>query len=483
MANARVVVVGAPDDLGVREVMIDGRSVGKVWSEQEFRSLLRREDVPDGHPVRWLGADGTVWPDRAGLRRTTGFFMVVGLLATAYPLFKIGVSDSGDALTYGGRIAGFTILAVAVIEVFAAAAAVDFWGKRRWRYSGVAVLVGVVIALFCSISILLLQIGEQFNRYSAIGIALGVWSVAALSELFACRAWKRLPVPRSIAIGVVVSVLLAGSNLAYSQIYVPYVTTPLIQGGAEFRESNMTKGGSLYVTVHLNVKNAGQVPVYILGSIYWIHGAPASPPDVKLSDYDLIDDGEFVTPVGRVLNPGEEVAQDAVVEIKDPENRTKRPYEALRAETEVYVIRKDRMTLAADYERSRVVGAARIKKEDGEWAPKGATYRDRSQMENSSEILNATRGSQRITVWKVDSKEWPHFNVDVSPPGERIDYKRENPELNLEAVERYGLSRQRGSSAQTPYPELLEKAGAKGQGEAPTRPPTPTPPPPPPPAL
>ncbi|MFG2488778.1 hypothetical protein ACGFSI_39295 [Streptomyces virginiae] len=478
MANARVVVVGAPDDLGVREVLIDGRSVGKVWSEQEFRSLLRREEVPDGHPVRWLGEDGTVWPDRAGLRRTTGFFMVVGLLATAYPLFKIGASDSGDALTYGGRIAGFTILAVAVVEVFAAAAAVDFWGKRRWCYSGVAVLVGVVIALFCSISILLLQIGEHFNQYTAIGIALGVWSVAALSELFACRAWRRLPVPRSIAIGVVVSVLLAGSNLAYSQIYVPYVTTPLIQGGAEFRESNMTKGGSLYVTVHLNVKNAGQVPVYVLGSIYWIHGAPASPPDVKLADYDLIDDGEFVTPVGRVLNPGEEVAQDAVVEIEEPENRKKRPYEALRAETEVYVIRKDRMTLAADYERSRV-GTARIEKEDGKGAPEGATYRDRSQMENSSEILNATRGSQRITVWKVDSGEWPHFAVDVSPPGERIDYKRENPEVNLEAVQRYGLSRQRGSSAQTPYRELLEKAGAIDKGVTPSTPPTPNPPPPP----
>ncbi|QES55273.1 hypothetical protein DEJ51_14650 [Streptomyces venezuelae] len=459
-------------------MLIDGRSEGKAWSYQEFRSILSREGVPEDNPVRWLGEDETVWPDRAGLRRTTGFFMVVGLLATAYPLFKIGASDSNEALTYGGRIAGFTILAVAVMEVVAAAAAVDYWGGRRWRYSGVAVLIGVLIALFCSLSILVLQIGEQLNRYTAIGIALGVWSVAALWELLECRAWKGLRVPKSIAIGVVVSVLLAGSNLAYSQIYVPYVTTPLILGGAEFKESNMKQGGSLYVTVHLSVKNAGQVPVYLLGSIYWIHGAPASPPDVELSQYDLIDDGEFVTPVGRVLNPGEEVAQDAVVEIQHPENRKEHPYEALRAETEVYVIRKDRMTLSPDYQRSRVDDAARIVKEDGDGAPKGAAYRDRSQMENSSEILNATRGPQRITVWKVDSGDWPRFNVDVSPPGERIDYGGPHPLENQEAIERYGLSREHGSMAQTPYPELLEKARATEKGAAPPSTAAPTPPPP-----
>lgn len=476
MANARVVVVGAPDDLGVREVLIDGRSMGKVWSEQEFLNLLSREGLPADHPVRWLGEDGTVWPDRAGLRRTTGLFMVIGLLATAYPLFKIGVADSSDALTYGGRIAGLTILVVAVMEVFAAAAAFDFWGRRRWRHSGVAVLVGVVVALFCSISILVLQINEHFNRYTAIGIALAVWSAAALSELLACRAWKGLRVPRSIAIGVIISVLLAGSNLAYSQIYVPYVKTPLIQGGAEFKESNMVKGGSLYVTVHLYVRNSGQVPVYLLGSIYWIHGAPASPPDVKLADYDLVYDGEFVSPVGRVLNPGEEVAQDAVVEIQDPENRQKHPYETLRAETAVYVIRKDRMTLAADYGPSRV-GVAKIAEEDGDTAPKGAKYRNRAQMENSSEILNATRGSQRITVWRVDSGDWPRFSVDVSPPGERIDYKRVDQLSNQRANARYGLSQERGSMAQTPYRELLEKASAIDKGVAPTPTPTPNPPP------
>ncbi len=295
-------------------------------------------------------------------------------------------------------------------------------------------------------------------------------AACATGELRACRAWTGLRVPRTIAIGVIVSALLAGSNLAYSQLYVPYVTTPLIQSGAEFRESNMVKdGGSMYVTVHLYVKNAGQVPVYILGSIYWIHGAPASPPDVKGSDCDLIYDGEFVTPVGRVLYPGEEVAQDAVVEIKDPEDPEKRPYEALRAQTEVYVIRKDRMTMSTDYERSKV-GAAKIRQDAEEGAPKGAKYRYRSEIENSSEILNATRGPQRVTVWRIAGGNWPRISVDVSPPGDRIEFDPIRPFANEKAIERYGLSQVRGSTAQTPYPELLEKARATEKGSTPPQP-------------
>ncbi|WP_412077241.1 hypothetical protein ACLF6K_20705 [Streptomyces xanthophaeus] len=457
MANTPVVTVGAPDDLGLRKVVIDGRSVGKVWSEKELRKLLGHEGVSCGHPIRWLGEGSKVWPDRTWRRRTIGFFMVAGLLATAYPLFQIGVSDSGDALTYGGRIAGVTMLVVAGVELVAAGAAVDYWGKRRWRYSGVAVLAGVVISLLSSVSLLVLQIGERFTSYTVKGLALGVWAVVALSRLVKYRAWEGLRYPKTIAIGVIVSTLLAGANLAYSQIYLPYVTTPLILSGAEFKESNMQKPGApMYVTVHLYVKNAGKVPVYVLGSIFWVHGGPATPPAVKTSDYHLIYDGEFVTPVGHVLNPGDEVAQDAVVEIKDP---GKQRYEAIRAQTEVYVIRKDRMTMAADYESSGL-GGERLKKAAEEGDPAGAVFRHRSAIENSSEILNMARGQQRITVWRVQSGGWPRIDVDVSPPGERIVFDPLNPLANKDAIDRYGLTRVRGSTAQTPYPELLEKASS-----------------------
>lgn len=455
MTNVPEVCVGAPDDLGLRKVLIAGKPVGRARSPRELRRILDRVGLVPGYETEWFGGDSTVWPDRAWPRRIVGFVMVVGLAVTAYPLFRIGISDSGDALTYGGRIAGLTVLVVAAVELLAAVAAVDYWRKRRWRYSGVVVLVGVVISLLCSIALLLLQIGERFTGYTLIGTALGVWSSAALIGLVKFKAWKGLRIPRKVAIGVIVSTLLAAANLAYTQVYVPYVTTPLIQSGARFKESNLERGAAqMYVTVHLYVKNAGQVPVYILGSIYWIHGGPASSrSDVKPAGSELVYDGEFVVPVGRVLNPGEEVAQDAVIEIKDP-----RPgkYEAIRAQTEVYVIRKDRMRMTTDFERSKV-GAQRLEQEGEEGAPENALYRYRSGISNSSEILDVTRGRQRVTVWRV-AGERPHVVVDVSPPGERIAFDRRHPYANEKASERYGLSVVRGTTAQTPYPELLEKA-------------------------
>ncbi|MFE1872366.1 hypothetical protein ACFW9N_15900 [Streptomyces sp. NPDC059496] len=472
MANTPEVSVGPPGELGLRPVSVGGRRVGKAGSLKELRRILDRAGVEPGHEIHWLGGDHTVWPDVAWVRRTICFFMVVGLLATACPLFRIGMSDSGDALTYAGRIAGLTILVVALVEVSAAGAAIDYWTKRRWRYSGVVVLVGVVISFLCSVLLLLLQIGERFTGYTVVGIALCVWSSVALFGLLKAGAWKGLRVPRKIAIGLMISTLLATANLAYSQVYVPFVTTPLIQSGAEFKESNMEKGsGRAYVTVHLFVKNAGQVPVYVLGSIYWVHGVPANNkldrlpasgrPAPKPPAPDLIFDGEFVSPVGRVLNPGEEVAQDAVVEI---DGAVPHKYEAVRARTEVYVIRKDRMKMTADYERSRKT-KRELKKDCQPGDPADAEYRYRTPISNSSEVLNVTRGPQRITLWKVGvGSRNPHVIVDVSPPNRRITYDPLHPIANEETAERYGLTQVRGSTAETPYAELLEKASATEKG-------------------
>ncbi|OEJ33088.1 hypothetical protein [Streptomyces subrutilus] len=473
MAKTPKVVVGAPDERGLRKVLVDGERVGRARSLRELRRILDRAGVAPGYEISYLGEDSTVWPDRTWLRRGTCLFMVAGLAVTAWPLFQIGLSDSGDALTYGGRIAGLSILVVAVVEALSVVAALDYWDKRQWRYSGVLVLVGVVIALLCSVALLVLQVGERFSNYTVIGIALGIWSLVALFVLFKSEAWKGLRIPRKIAIGVIISTLLAGANLAYAQIYVPYVTTPLILTGASFKESNLEAGAAkLYVTVHLYVKNAGEVPVYILGSSYWVRGEPARSKSVDKADKsELIYDGEFVSPDGHVLNPGEEVAQDAVVEIKNPDPRK---YEALTAQTEVYVIRKDRMKLTGDYEKSRVSGKT-LKESLTKDDPVNPKYKYVTGMSNSSEILNVTRGPQRVTVWRLDRPMWPTVIVDVSPPDQRIAFKSDRPPLNRKAIERYGLSQERGSMAQTPYPELLERARSieKGATPPPIAPPTP----------
>ncbi|MFE1788235.1 MULTISPECIES: hypothetical protein [Streptomyces] len=462
MANTRDVSVGAPDGAGRRQVLIDGDVVGEARSPGQLRRILQRAGVPPDHPVYWRGADSTVWP-RAGWRRTIAFVMIAGFVATAVPLFQIGLADSGNALTYGGRIAGVTVLFAAVVEVIAVGAAVNYWywNKPPWRYSGAVVLAGVAISLLCSISLLLLQIGEHFNKYTAVGIILGTWSLAALIGLVKCRAWKGLRNPKKIAVGAVVSALLASANLAYSQIYLPYVTTPLIQSGAEFKEASLRKDQDrMYVTVHLYVRNAGRVPVYILDSIYWVHGGPANIEGVKTHRYELIYDGDFVSPVGRVLKPGEEIAQDEVVQVLNAE---KKNFEVIRAQTEVYAIREDRVKMGPDYSRSGI-GGRDLQMETEKGDPPSVKYRYRARISNSSEILNVTRDEQRITVWRTASPEWPGIVVDVSPPGERIAFDPLNPYANEKAIDRYGLAQVRGSTVEVPYAELLEKAGAVQKG-------------------
>ncbi|WP_374772237.1 hypothetical protein OG756_03015 [Streptomyces sp. NBC_01310] len=463
MANTPEVTVGAPDDLGWRKVTIDGKSAGKVRSLRELEILLRHAGSEVGHDIHWVGGDDAVWPDRVVHRRAVGGLMFVGFLLPACLLIKIGWADSRDALTFGGRIAGYTILAAGLMMLVASAATLDYWHKRKWRYSGVAVLGGVVIVFLGSSSLLLLQIGEHFNGWSAIAIFFLVGSVAAGIGLIRSRAWKGLRNPGRIAIGAIIPTLLASINLAYAQFYVPYATIPLIMSGAEFKEASADGTGAVvYVTVHLYVKNDGQIPVYVLGSIYWIHGGPANitsedrPPSFK-----RIYDGEFVTPAGRVLNPGEEIAQDAVVEIpKDAD------YEAIRAQTEIYVVRKDRMMLPAGYEQSRVTveELTRQGKALGPREPQDTKYKNESRISNSSEILNVTRGQQRIMVWRVSNGEWPRIDVAMSPPGDRIIFDPKFPYFNQKIIDRYGLAKVRGSTAQTPFKELQEQAGSTEEG-------------------
>ncbi|WP_314251075.1 hypothetical protein [Streptomyces sp. DSM 40907] len=461
MEKTPAITVGAPDDLGWRKVCINGKTAGKVRSPGGLQRFLRRAGVAFDHEIHWLGGDSTVWPDRAWKRRTIATLMAVGLLATAIVLSNIGIADTLHALSYAGRIAGVTFIFFAVVGVIAAALTLDYWHKRRLTYSGAIILLGVLVAFGISWILLAVQLkGQVYSGHFPVWIALALWSSWALCILVRGRAWKGIRNPKQIAIGAIIPIVLAIANLTYSQVYIPYVTTPLIQSGAEFRTANWGEGKEvMYVPVHLYVKNSGKVPVYILSSIYWVHGKPENS-----GKYELIGASEFVTPAGRLLDAGEEYSQDAVVEIKNP---TKSTYEAVRAQTEIYAVRKDRIRMATDYALSKK-DAWTLKDEGKDKDPQGPSgnyYRYQSEITNSSEILNVTRGRQRVTVWWVRHGDWPYIFVNVAPPGTDKAFNPNAPDKNgnknNEVIERYGLTQVRGSMAQTPFVDLMEQAQAE----------------------
>ncbi|MGW2681219.1 hypothetical protein [Streptomyces sp. NPDC001436] len=459
MANTPVVAVGGPDALGWRKVTIDDKPVGKVRSPRGLQKLLRRSGIPFEHDIHWHCGDCDVWPDPAWRRRVHGLLMAIGLLATAYVFIRIGVSDTFTALTYPGRITGFIFLLMAVTEVLAAAATLDYWRKREIRYSGTVILIGAAASLSASAVLLFIQIrGGRYTPWLLLWCALVPWSLWTLSVLIHGRAWKGLPNPRRIAIGVVISTLLAFANLAYTHVYVPATTAPLIEITEVFGTPTLDeKQAKLFVPFHLQVKNSGQIPVYVLGSIYWVRGQPVSAKPADARKQRVIGSDEFIQPSGRPLNPGEDWAEDEVAVIDRP---VEAPYETLKIETETWVARKDRMAITGNYVYHRKYSPT-LQKEKKDQDPPGPNppyYRYQDIVANSNEILNLTRGRQRITLWHTTDTSNPFLYVDLGPPGERKPFVPNNPTQELENSRRYGLTKVRGSMTQKPFAELMEKA-------------------------
>ncbi|MFG2293954.1 hypothetical protein [Streptomyces sp. NPDC048603] len=453
MENTPEAVVGPPDDIGRRKVVIKGKSVGKVRSPNGLLRVLRQAGLTF-EDVEWRGADSTVWPDRPWLRCVTGVVVAAALLGTACALIRIGAKDAADALTFAGRMTGIVLLAAGLLEALCALAAVDYWGRRKVPQSGPVVLLGVSVALFVSLGMILMHIlNRSYPWYMLMWIAIALASSWALWMLR--QVWKAFRHPRRIAIGATVSILLVVTNLAYGLVYVPSVAHPVVHSTAEFAAPSLASLGgekkALYARIRLNIKNVGQVPVYVLGSIYWIKVKPEQRPSSK---YAVKGSGEFIAPPGRALGAAEEYSVDVVHEIKNPEMLA---HGAVRVETETYVIRKDRLTMTADYEgsgtwRNKLVEQGKVADPPG---PDDKSYkRYQSGISQSSELLNWIRGRERVTVWWIYREENPNLEVDVSQPGENKVFA---PDIK-NAQDRYGLARVRGSIAEAPVAELMKWA-------------------------
>ncbi|MFF9056571.1 hypothetical protein ACF09Z_36130 [Streptomyces erythrochromogenes] len=458
------VVVGPPDDDGLRKVVIDGKSKGKVWSHHELQKVLHRAGVPPEAAITWRGGNCTVWPAHSWGRRLTGAVMAAGFLATAAMCAWIGMKDSFDALTFAGRVTGFVFLFMAAVELVAFAAGFDYWRKRKLRYSGPALLFGALVELFVGAVLLMMFFASKGRPAYALCLLLWAGLIVCASwslwMLYRRRVWKALRYPGRIAVGAIVSTVLVITNLAYTQIYLPSISRTLVQGTAEIGRPSLNKEGTkMYLPVRLHLKNSGEVPVHILGSIYWIHTRLASDPKEK---YRLLKPGELVKPPGQELSPGEEISEDVVAEIEKPEDVD---YEAVTAQVEAYAFRQDRMKLDAGYERSGK-WRGKLEEEGKDNDPPSPIkdgkeyFRYQAPISQSSELLNLTRGRERVTVWWL-YRPLPVVYVHVASPGDKSVFDLKDPKEHRQAVDRYGLAFVRGSLIQTPYPQLLKEAQAR----------------------
>ncbi|MBT2391540.1 hypothetical protein J7E87_19400 [Streptomyces sp. ISL-1] len=474
MNSQPLIVVEPPDSRGLRDVRVRGEVVGRAWSLQDLRNLLRRAGVPkdldlkDSELIHWRGGGFEAWPDRPWRRRAISVLMAAGLLITAGVLGRIGKTDISEALTYGGRVAGATFLFAGAVEVIAAIAVFDYLGKRRWVYSGAAVLIGVVIALAVNTLLLFMQIDAgEYTHYAWIWPTVLLWSFWALWKVNPRQVWRQSPHPRKVAIGAAVTALIAIANLIYSQVYIPYSNPITMRMVVNFGKPQLNAERTvLYLPMTVSVKNSGKVPFYILGSLYEVYGRSADftekargmkdwkgdlqaggdvERNIKVLGRELISFGAImVDESGSFLEAGDEFREDKIVSISATSE-----FDSIDGSAQAVVLRKDRGTLSSDY----VDSATASWYDDlshAEDAPKwvaqaGDEYiKFHARLRYSTEILNVTRRPRYVTLWRVAHKspdvkfdEYGNIIATISLKGEE---GREPSALEWEETsESYGL--------------------------------------------
>ncbi|QES49542.1 hypothetical protein DEJ50_18760 [Streptomyces venezuelae] len=475
MDEKRLAVVQPPDGRGLREVAVGGTTVGSAWSLRGLRRLLRRAgfpkdlDLTDGAAVRFDGGDSTVWPDRRGRRYATVLFVVAGLLVSAGLLMVVGTPDAMGGVTFAGRVTGLLFILAGGVEVVAAAAALDYWGKRHLRYSGSVVMLGVLVAFATDTLFLGVWFQErEYTRYLLVFLPLWCWSVAALVLLYRQHAWERIPFPKGFTVGVLVTALLSASNLAYSAVYQPYSRQPQLDLTVAFGRPRPDPGRPVvHLPLTLRMKNTGAIPLYVLGGAHWVWGRSArfSAGEVELKDwkkdmewledielhveatgFKLIHTGPFVVP-GTWFDPGDGATVETIVQV--PKDAA---YDALEATTELMFMRKDRGKIdEVEFARPRYSWD----KEERQYfrcAPKACQdhvfYRGRLRHNNN--LINVTRRPRYVTsYWSVNGNA-SEYGTHIGPldSGGRLSGDEEPDE-------RYGAFFLSSNTAKIPFVALV----------------------------
>ncbi|MET9961440.1 hypothetical protein ABZ128_20695 [Streptomyces sp. NPDC006326] len=475
--SRRRVVVQAPDERGLRQVTIDGAPAGSAWSQRDLRRQLRRAGLPadmdleDRAAVSWRGADSASWPDRAGRRRATITLLVAGLLVSALLLADIGTVDALGALTFSGRLTGVLFVLSGAAQVVAAALVFDFWGKRTLRFSGVMVVLGVLISVATEGLLLAVWFQErEWTPYLPVFLALSLWSLWAVWAIWRERAWKGITHPRSFTAAVAVTALLTLANFSYSALYQPHAALFHFKMEAKFGKPIPDPELPLvYLPVKLHVTNDGVVPGYVLNSAYWVEGRESAfdgkkaEPDpkewrmdaeagvdtelhVQPIAYRTINSGP-VLPVDAWIAPGTDFTKELVVQIP-----TDAKYDLITAKWTAIFLREDRGRI--DKRLQSPVFSWKEKTDrffDCSPAPCPDYVIHHAKVWHNNNIINVTRRPRYVSSTRWLSKQGSAVDSRISP----LD-SRGRVSADAESAERYGVDQYVSGLTAIPFVSLLD---------------------------
>ncbi|MFJ4648287.1 hypothetical protein ACIP6Q_32840 [Streptomyces bobili] len=306
---------------------------------------------------RKVGSDG--WPDRRRKRCATAVVMGAGLIGSAVLLVVIGSEDAFGALTFASQVSGFLFFIAGLAQLLAACAVQDYWGKRRVRYSGLLVLVGVSIALLVHSLLVALWLQKmEFTPWIFSYMPLLVWSLWAAWVVVREKTWRGTPHPRQVTAGVLATALIAGGNFAYSAAYQPYAIAPQVTLAAKFGKPTLDPREPVFhVPVTFSLQNVGRVSTVILGSVFRVHGRTSEAEtgekglDGVRQDVESHTDSELyaglpkrrlimtgvITEPGDWFDPGTGQVKEVTVQV--PKSAL---YESLEVYGDVTMLRKDR---------------------------------------------------------------------------------------------------------------------------------------------
>ncbi|QGV77878.1 hypothetical protein [Streptomyces ficellus] len=410
-----------------------------------------------------------------------------GLCATAIELGAFGLADVSNALTYAGRLNGVAFLAAALLEVAALVALNILRKADTASISAVVVLVGVLVSLLANVVLLILQLdGWSYTRYLWVWALLLPWSLWALWELHLLKVWSHVPHAKGIAVGVIITGVLAVANFAYTQIYQPYTSKAMLTNSVEFGKATVVDGG-VSVPVRMRTRNTGEVGVYVLGSLYQVSGRRQSfvPTPRKSSDwfhdfgsrqrdfmrysdvrekkYELFAQGQFISRSGpvHVLEPGAEVLTEKIVQFPAGAD-----FELLGVTANIAYVRRDRVKIIDNYDTSGRTSWTKGYKCCSEdvappWVAHGVhTIRFRSRITHSNALLENTRAPHDVTLWWVltepalESAYGPELRALIGP--EDAHEHEPTPTEVRQMKERYGLAHAPSGTVQKTVAALLK---------------------------
>ncbi|WP_405980233.1 hypothetical protein [Streptomyces sp. NBC_00158] len=474
--GARRVVVQAPDARGLRAVTVDGEPAGSAWSPADLRRRLRRAGLPPGTDladrsrVAWRGADGATWPDRAWRRRAVMAVLAAGLLVSALLLARVGMVDALGALTFSARLAGMLFVLAGAVQVVAAAAVFDFWGKRTVPYSGAAVLAGVLVTVGTEALLLAVWFQErEWTPYLPVFLALSAWALWASWTVWRERAWKGIPHPKSFTAGVVATAVLASANFAYSAVYQPSAALFHFKVEAKFGTPRKDPGRPVvYLPVKLRVTNDGAVPAYIVNSLYRVWARESvfdaagtglgrdkwradmetgldTETFVRPAGYAFIHTGPVVPGEGAWIAPGTDFTTDRVVQIP-----TDKKYDVVLADMAVIFMRGDRGEIDPGY----YLPVFSWKEKPGRYfdcpAPCPDYVMHHGRVRHNNNIVNVTRRPRYLTSTRWINGTDSGFSVQIAPLDSAGRLSKD-----VENGDRYGVTQYNSGRTAVPYAELL----------------------------